>query len=198
MRARKKLQNRIRKEGVVKGNYLQVTKFLNHQVDPVIIEVVGKRLAERFEDRNATKVVTAEAAGNTIGYKVAEELNVKLVYAKKGPVSETLDEDKVTQTKIESPTKGNKTNLYLSTKVVKEKDRFLLIDDFLFTGTTATAITELIEGEGASVVGYGFAICKRGAQGYRKLLKTEIPLFSIVDIKKLGQQQVRFLNPNSS
>lgn len=60
----KELQDRILKDGLVIGtDILKVNKFINHQVDPVLMEDIGKEFATHFKDKAITKVVTIESSG---------------------------------------------------------------------------------------------------------------------------------------
>ena len=60
----KELQDRILKDGQVIGtNILKVNKFINHQVDPVLMEHIGEDFANHFADKGITKVVTIESSG---------------------------------------------------------------------------------------------------------------------------------------
>ena len=60
----KELVERIQKDGRILGEgVLKVDSFVTHQVDPVLMEQMGKRFAEVFKEQGITKVVTIEASG---------------------------------------------------------------------------------------------------------------------------------------
>ena len=60
----KLLQERILKEGTNLGNgILKVDGFVNHQVDPMLMDTCGKEFARLFKSLGATKVLTAEISG---------------------------------------------------------------------------------------------------------------------------------------
>lgn len=47
----KELEEKIRQFGtVLPGNVLKVDAFLNHQVDPVLMQHIGQEFAARFKD----------------------------------------------------------------------------------------------------------------------------------------------------
>ena len=78
------LKQRILTEGQNLGNgILKVDGFINHQVDPVLMNEAGKEFAKIFKDLNPTKILTAEISG--IAPAVATGLHMKLpvVYARK-------------------------------------------------------------------------------------------------------------------
>ena len=53
----KLLEDRIKKEGTYLGNgILKVDGFVNHQVDPVLMDEAGKVFADIFKDIGATKI----------------------------------------------------------------------------------------------------------------------------------------------
>ena len=59
----KLLEERIVKDGIaLNENVLKVDCFLNHQVDPELMQQIGLAFANHFKDRNITKVVTIESS----------------------------------------------------------------------------------------------------------------------------------------
>ena len=186
--ARDSLIENIREKGEVLGKeFLKVDSFLNHKVSPALLNTVGQAMAEKFGDLGVTKVLTAEAAGNIIAYTTAENLTnrgkeVEVVYAKKG-VPTTMSGEEVRT--ITSPTKKNKTTLAVSGNFFEPEDRVLIVDDFLFTGRTASTLADIMEALSVTVVGYGFVIRKKGSGGYEKLKNTGKPIFSLVEIESM-------------
>ena len=60
----KQLKDRILRDGQVLGNgILKVDSFINHQVDPALMDACGREFAKRFADVGATKILTAEISG---------------------------------------------------------------------------------------------------------------------------------------
>ena len=54
----KLLKDKIRNEGtVLSDNVLKVDTFLNHQIDPTLMQAVGEELEERFKEAGRTKVL---------------------------------------------------------------------------------------------------------------------------------------------
>ena len=186
--ARERLIEKIRTEGEVLGEeFLKVDSFLNHKVSPPLLNDIGRAIAEEFGDLGVTKVLTAEAAGNIIAYTTAENLSrqgkeVEVVYAKKG-VPATMSGEEVRT--IKSPTKKNRTTLAVSGNYFAPEDRVLIVDDFLFTGRTAGTLTDIMEAQSVTVVGYGFVIRKKGSGGYEALKGKGKPIFSLVEIESM-------------
>ncbi|MDN5535012.1 MAG: xanthine phosphoribosyltransferase, partial [Pseudomonas sp.] len=58
------LHQKIREEGIVLSDQvLKVDAFLNHQIDPALMQLIGDEFARLFADAGVTKIVTIEASG---------------------------------------------------------------------------------------------------------------------------------------
>ena len=80
----KLLEDRIKKEGTYLGNgILKVDGFVNHQVDPVLMDEAGKVFADIFKDIGATKILTAEISGIAPAVATGLYMNIPVVYARK-------------------------------------------------------------------------------------------------------------------
>ena len=78
------LKHRILLEGRNLGRgILKVDSFLNHQVDPALIDECGRELARRLGPTEATKVLTAEISGIAPAVATARHLGVPVVYARR-------------------------------------------------------------------------------------------------------------------
>src|SRR3990172_4534827 len=78
------LKLRILTDGKNLGNgILKVDGFINHQVDPGLMNECGRELAGRFARAGATKVLTAEISGIAPAFCTALALGVPIVYARK-------------------------------------------------------------------------------------------------------------------
>ena len=55
------LYQRIQRDGAVNGQVIKVDTFLNHMVDPVLLDKIGAELYSRFADRKIDKIITAES-----------------------------------------------------------------------------------------------------------------------------------------
>ena len=78
------LKKRIEQEGkVLPGNIIQVSSFLNHMVDPILMHEIGKEFASIFKNQKPTKIMTVEASGIAMAGFTALELKVPFIIAKK-------------------------------------------------------------------------------------------------------------------
>ena len=109
----KELEERILRDGKNLGNgILKVDSFVNHQVDPLLMDACGKEFARRFASVGATKVLTAEISGIAPALTTAIHLGLPVVYARKTkPITMP---DQVYLTLAPSHTKGRMVELIVS------------------------------------------------------------------------------------
>jgi len=179
------LKNRILAEGKnLGGGILKVDGFINHQVDPQLMDACGRELAARFRHINATKVLTAEISGIAPALTTALHLGVPVVYARKTkPITMP---DQVYLTLAPSHTKGRTVELIVSPEYLGHGERVLIIDDFLATGHTILGLARLAQAAGAAVVGIG-AVIEKTFEGGRDVLKPlNIPVESLAIITDMS------------
>lgn len=187
----KALKERILQEGRNLGHgILKVDGFINHQVDPMLMMEAGRELAARFAHTGATKVLTAEISGIAPAMTTALALGIPLVYARKTkPVTMT---DPVYVEAAPSHTKGVSVFLMCSPEFLKPGDRVLIIDDFLATGQTISALVRLVHHAGAELVGIGALIEKAFEGGRAELEPLGVPLHALVVISDMSNGQITF------
>lgn len=188
----KLLEERIQKEGrALSESVLKVDSFINHQVDPEFMEILGKDFAEHFKDFGITKVFTIESSGIAPAMMVAKYLKVPMVILKK-QTSKILNGN-VYQTRITSFTKGTSYELTLFSDYIEPDDRILLIDDFLANGEAATGASRLIEQSGAKLAGIGILIEKSFQNGRKRLEDAGYYVYSQARVSKLDTGIIEFL-----
>lgn len=187
------LKKRIREEGtVIQSNILKVDRFLNHQIDPVLMKQVGEKFAQVFADASITKVLTIESSGIAPALMTGLELSVPVLFArKKKPL--TLNEGTVT-TKIYSYTKKIYNSVYVEESMIQKNDRILIIDDFLANGEASLGLTRLIETAGAIVAGIGIVIEKSFQDGRSRLDKAGYSVYALARISSLDNNQITFID----
>jgi len=163
------LKDRILLEGKNLGNgILKVDGFVNHQVDPVLMDVCGQELARRFRGVGATKVLTAEISGIAPAVTTALHLGLPVVYARKHkPITMP---DQVFLTLTPSHTKGRTVELIISPEYLAGGERVLIVDDFLASGATILGLVRLAQTAGAKIVGIG-ALIEKNFEGGRAALE---------------------------
>ena len=180
----KSLEERIRKDGVVKaGNVLKVDSFLNHQMDVELFNEMGKEFKRLFADCPINKILTIEASGIGIACIVAQHFHVPVVFAKK---TQSINIDgEVYSTKIESFTHKRVYDVIVSKKYISPEDHVLIIDDFLANGCAVRRLIEMIQSAGATVEGVGIAIEKGQQSGGRMLREDGIRVESLAIIDSM-------------
>ncbi|RAS96610.1 xanthine phosphoribosyltransferase [Bacillus cereus] len=188
----KVLQEKILNEGkVLSGDVLKVDAFLNHQIDPVLMQETGKEFAKRFKEENITKIVTIESSGIAPAVMAALELGVKVIFARKRK-SLTL-QDNMYVANVYSFTKQETNEISLSRNHIDESDRVLIIDDFLANGQAALGLMSLVEQAGASIAGIGIVIEKAFQDGGKKLREQGVRVESLAEIASLDNGTVTFV-----
>ena len=183
------LKQRIRQDGRNLGNgILKVDGFINHQVDPALMESCGKELASRFANLGATKILTAEISGIAPALMTARYLGLPVVYARKTkPITMP---DQVFLTLAPSHTKGRMVELIISPEYLAGHERVLIIDDFLASGATILGLIRLAQTAGAVVVGVGTLIEKVFEGGRATLEAINIPVESLVCITSMDDGKI--------
>ncbi|PEY37729.1 xanthine phosphoribosyltransferase [Bacillus cereus] len=188
----KVLQEKILNEGtVLSGDVLKVDAFLNHQIDPLLMQEIGKEFAQRFKEENITKIVTIESSGIAPAVMAALELGVKVIFARKRK-SLTL-QDNMYVAKVYSFTKQETNEISLSRNHIHKNDRVLIIDDFLANGQAALGLMSLVEQAGASIAGIGIVIEKAFQDGGKKLRESGVRVESLAEIASLDNGTVTFV-----
>jgi len=185
------LKDKIMKEGKVLANgILKVDSFINHQVDPMLMDACGREFAKRFAGVGATKVLTAEISGIAPALTTALHLGLQVVYARKTkPVTMP---DQVYLTLAPSHTKGRMVELIISPEHLQHGERVLIIDDFLASGATILGLVRLAETAGAEIVGIGALIEKNFEGGRAALQKVGVPVESLAVIASLDNDTITF------
>lgn len=193
----KVLQEKILNEGkVLSGDVLKVDAFLNHQIDPVLMQEIGKEFAKRFKEENITKIVTIESSGIAPAVMAALELGVKVIFARKRK-SLTL-QDNMYVANVYSFTKQETNEISLSRNHIDENDHVLIIDDFLANGQAALGLMSLVEQSGASIAGIGIVIEKAFQDGGKKLREQGVRVESLAEIASLDNGTVTFVQQETA
>lgn len=177
------LKERILRDGrCFPGGILKVDNFINHLMDPVLMQEMAKELVKRFSNHNITKVITIEASGIAPAIMVGNYLNVPVLFAKK-KVPSTMEN--MLTTEVFSFTKGKTYSVCVSSDYLNKEDRVLFIDDFLANGHAALGIIDLINQAGATLEGMGFLIEKGFQEGGKALRERNIHVESLAIIESL-------------
>jgi xanthine phosphoribosyltransferase len=187
----KELKDRILRDGKnLGGGILKVDSFINHQVDPMLMDACGREFAARFAKVGATKILTAEISGIAPALMTALHLNLPVVYARKTkPITMP---DQVFLTLAPSHTKGRMVELIVSPEYLGHGEKILIIDDFLATGSTIHGLVRLAQTAGAAIVGIGALIEKSFEGGRGALKELGVPVESLVSIQSMEGDSIVF------
>ncbi|MCW8038140.1 MULTISPECIES: xanthine phosphoribosyltransferase [Acinetobacter] len=186
------LEQKILAEGIVLSEeVLKVDSFLNHQIDPVMMQQIGQEFARLFKDAGITKIITIEASGIAPAVMAGLELGVPVIFARKYQ-SLTLKDD-LYRSKVFSFTKQVESTIAISKKHINAADKVLVIDDFLANGQAALGLADLIHQAEAEVIGIGIVIEKSFQPGRQVLLDKGYRVESLARVKSLTNGTVEFV-----
>ncbi len=185
------IKERILNEGKnLGGGILKVDSFINHQVDPTLMDACGAEFARMFANLGATRILTAEISGIAPALATAMHLKLQVVYARKTkPITMP---DQVYLTVAPSHTKGRMVELIVSPEYLAKGERVLIIDDFLASGSTILGLVRLAKAAGADVVGIGALIEKSFEGGRAALSHLNLQVESLVCIGNMEDGQIIF------
>ena len=187
----KELEERIRKDGRVLGkDVLKVDSFLNHQVDPMLMEKMGEEFYNHFKDAGINKILTVESSGIAPAVMTGLKFQVPVVFARKHK-SVTLTDDLYTS-EVYSFTKKTSNHISIDKRFLSSDDKVLIIDDFLANGQAVNGLDTIIEEAGATLAGIGIVIEKSFQKGRQLIDKSKTPIYSLARIKAFENGQVVF------
>ena len=185
------LKDRILKDGqVLKGEILKVDSFLNHQMDPILMDAIGEEFARRFAGEPITRILTIEASGIAPALFAGYHLKVPVVFAKK---TESANQDASTYSApVHSYTRGRDNTIRVASRYLSASDHVLLIDDFLAHGEALLGLAELVRQSGATLAGAGIVIEKGFQQGGQRVRSSGIRVESLAIIRSMADGHVEF------
>ena len=188
----KYLEEKIIKDGIVKpGNILKVENFLNHQIDVVTLNEMGKEFKRLFADKPINKILTIEASGIAIATMAALHFdNAPVVFAKKAK-SRNIDNDLYTSV-VHSYTYGKDYTITVAKKFLSPDDHILIVDDFMALGNAMIGLLDVVKQSGATVEGIGIAIEKGFQPGGQRLRDMGYNLHSLAIVESMNENEIIF------
>lgn len=185
------LKKAILEQGVIAGvDVLKVDSFLNHQIDPALMNAIGSAFAERFAGAGITKVVTIETSGIAPALFTAFHLNVPLLFAKKTR-SITLD-SRTFESTVLSFTKRREYRIVVEQEHLSAADTVLLVDDFLAAGQALRGLLDIVRQSGARCAGAGIVIEKGFQHGGDRLRESGVRVESLAIIESMANHRITF------
>lgn len=181
----KLLEDRILKDGrVYPGDVLKVDSFLNHQIDVPFVSELGREFYRLYKDAGVTKILTIEASGIGVSSLTAACFACPVVFAKKGETSNQSSD--VYTSEVYSYTHKKHYGVRVAKEYLGKKDRILIIDDFLATGSALEALIKLVKDSGATLCGVGIVIEKAFQPGGDEIRKRGIRVESLARIASMS------------
>lgn len=185
----KTLRDRILKDGkCFPGGILKVDKFINHQLDPNLMEQIAVEFIRRYASSEINKIITVEASGIAPAIMMGFLLDLPVVFAKKKQPSTMSG---MLSTTVFSFTKQREYHIVLSEEYLGPKDKVLFVDDFLAYGNAAKGIIDLCRQAGAELVGMGFIIEKAFQHGREVIEQAGIRCESLAIIESLDNCEIK-------
>lgn len=159
-------------ERVLPGNFLYYSDILSN---PEIVNRMGEILATEFGGEPLDFVLTMETKGIPVAFATANALGVPLVIARHS--SKVYEGSAVNINYVSGS--GNIETMSLSRRAVREKQRALIVDDFLRGGGTARGMVELMREFSVTVIGMAFVMAtvtpeKKRISGEKSLMTLEV------------------------
>ncbi|GAK12846.1 xanthine phosphoribosyltransferase [Geomicrobium sp. JCM 19039] len=188
----KQLEDRIKTDGTTLGaGVLKVDAFLNHQVDPELMDGMAKEWKHRLGDAPVTKIVTLESSGIAPALMLAKHYGVDMVFARKQK-SITMD-DSVYTAEVYSFTKQVSRTITISKSFLHADDHIVIVDDFLANGEAAVGLCQVVEQAGATVTAIAIVIEKSFQPGRNKLTEQHYRVESLARIASLDKDNIQFI-----
>ena len=188
----KLLEDRIRQDGKIRegGAILKVDSFLNHQMDIILFNEMGKEFFRLFGEEGVTKILTIEASGIGVACIAGQYFNVPVLFAKK---SKTKNIDgSVYTAPVESFTHGGVYDVMVAKDFLQPQDRVLIIDDFLANGAALEGLISILDQAGAALVGAGICIEKAFQPGGDRLRAKGVRVESLARIESMSEEGITF------
>ncbi|MBZ5200808.1 xanthine phosphoribosyltransferase [Planomicrobium chinense] len=188
----KQLQEKILTDGqVLSDSVLKVDSFLNHQIDPVLMQAIGEEFASKFANEGITKILTLESSGIAPAMMTGLVLGVPVIFARKRK-SLTLINELYTAS-VHSFTKNETNDISVSQKFIGKDDVVLILDDFLANGQAVLGLIDIIEQADAALGGVAIVIEKGFQDGGKMIRDRGVHVESLANIASLANGKVEFL-----
>lgn len=180
----------LQKGRVLPGEIIQVDGFLNHCIDTKLVDAIGTEFFQEYREAKPTIILTIEASGIAVAYATAQQLEIPVLFAKKGEAKNIGAN--VYAADVYSYTRDKTYGVYVSKKFLSLNDRVLIVDDILANAQAAMGLLSICEQAGAEVVGIGIVIEKKWQRGSELLRKRGLPLKSLAVVEAIEDGEIRF------
>eukprot|EP00566_Odontella_aurita_P005288 CAMPEP_0113552278 /NCGR_PEP_ID=MMETSP0015_2-20120614/14981_1 /TAXON_ID=2838 /ORGANISM="Odontella" /LENGTH=631 /DNA_ID=CAMNT_0000453243 /DNA_START=376 /DNA_END=2274 /DNA_ORIENTATION=- /assembly_acc=CAM_ASM_000160 len=187
------LRDRVLRDAkVLPNDIIDVSAFMDSNVDVDLMDDCAKELAERFTQMQVkpTKILTVATTGLVIAIPMAKYLQVPVVYARK---ERNVVMSSTYSAAFSSKTVGKNRELLVSTNHLNEEDHILIVDDFLSSGASQDALLRIVDDARATAVGVGVLLEKVYDSGRQSLSGYNVPVESLVRVQSVSEGVIRLL-----
>jgi len=165
----KELHEMILKKGkILPGDVLKIDCFLNHQIDVEMMDKMGQEFYRLFKETKPTKILTIESSGIAIAMAASPYFgNLPVLFAKKTFALNMSNNTYIS--KEHSYTRNVEYDVQVSKEYLNQKDRILILDDFLANGEAMNSLIDICNQAEATVVGCGAVVCKTYQPGEKRI-----------------------------
>jgi adenine phosphoribosyltransferase len=148
--------------------------------DPTILREIGPALAHLHAEERPTLVAGIEALGFLLGPLVATTLGIGFVEVRKGLIEADLGDQVAVRA---TPPDYNQRNLTLGIRrrLLRPRERVLLVDEWIKTGAQATAAKRIVEDLACEFLGIAVIV-----DATENPVRRELNVRSLLSIHELG------------
>jgi len=172
------------------GNILNVSSFLNQQVDIDLYNEIGREFFRLFLSNPINKILTIEASGIGIACITAQYFKVPVVFARKFRAKNV--ENELFCATVTSYTHGIDYTITVPKSYLKETDTVLIVDDFLANGCALEGLVKLVQMTGAKLAGAGVVIEKGFQGGGKRIREQNVRVESLATIESMDDGKIIF------
>lgn len=119
--------------------------------DPEIFNSLVEDLLSPFDIESIDKIVALDATGFIVGASASAKLNKGLILIRKGGKIPLSGDRKLVKEFVDYT--GEKKSLELDISMIRKGEKYLIIDDWVETGSQVKAAISMIEDLGGKVIG---------------------------------------------
>lgn len=170
MKSKEKIIQYLKTFGSIENDILNVEFFINHRVDPVLLNLITDDFIRMLSKNDFDLILTVESSGIPFATALSLKTNKPMIFLKKKKPITMKDYYEV---ETFSFTKKETTKLYLSKSLKIERSKVVFIDDFFATGNVYNAVIELSKISNFEIVRYLVIINKSDNPNINSILNKQ-------------------------
>lgn len=176
---------------ILEEGIIRVDSFLNHQIDPMLIDALAEEFTRRFAGIKCDRILTVEASGIAPALMTGLKMKVPVVFAKKSRPSTATGP--VYAAMVHSFTRQKDYEITVGADYIARGERVIIIDDFLAHGSASAGLIDIARQADAEVTALGIVIEKGFQDGGSKLRNKGYRVESLAVIKSIDGNTIQFM-----